>query len=76
MTNAYKVIAIWGTKSELQNEIAGGIIDLSIKRFEKAKNDMKEQAGETAIIDAFKSYHAAVQNQSFPAKEHTFQVEL
>jgi hypothetical protein len=46
MTNAYKVIAIWGTKSELQNEIAGGIIDLSIKRFEKAKNDMKEQAGE------------------------------
>jgi 3-methyl-2-oxobutanoate hydroxymethyltransferase len=40
------------------------------------RNFMKEQAGETAIIDAFKSYHAAVQDQSFPAKEHTFQVEL
>jgi 3-methyl-2-oxobutanoate hydroxymethyltransferase len=37
---------------------------------------MKEQAGETAILDVFKAYHAAVQNQSFPAKEHTFQVEL
>lgn len=40
------------------------------------RNFMKEQAGETAILDAFKAYHAAVQDQSFPAKEHTFQVEL
>ena len=37
---------------------------------------MKEQSGETAILDAFKAFHAAVQDQSFPAKEHTFQVEL
>jgi 3-methyl-2-oxobutanoate hydroxymethyltransferase len=40
------------------------------------RNFMKEQAGETAILDAFKAYHAAVQDQSFPAKEQTFQVEL
>jgi len=40
------------------------------------RNFMKEQAGETAIVDAFKAYHVAVQEQSFPAKEHTFQVEL
>ncbi|ERS00172.1 3-methyl-2-oxobutanoate hydroxymethyltransferase [Acinetobacter sp. COS3] len=40
------------------------------------RNFMKEQAGETAIVDAIKAYHVAVQDQSFPAKEHTFQVEL
>ncbi|MFN4094471.1 MAG: 3-methyl-2-oxobutanoate hydroxymethyltransferase, partial [Acinetobacter johnsonii] len=40
------------------------------------RNFMKEQAGETAILDAFKAYHAAVLDSSFPAKEQTFQVEL
>ncbi|OTG83957.1 3-methyl-2-oxobutanoate hydroxymethyltransferase [Acinetobacter sp. ANC 4648] len=40
------------------------------------RNFMKEQAGETAIMDAFKAYHVAVLDQSFPAPEHTFQVEL
>lgn len=40
------------------------------------RNFMKEQSGETAIVDAFKAYHLAVQDQSFPAKEHTFHVEL
>ena len=40
------------------------------------RNFMKEQAGETAILDAFKAYHQAVQDGSFPAKEQTFQVEL
>ncbi len=40
------------------------------------RNFMKEQSGETAILDAFKAYHVAVQDQSFPAKEHMFQVEL
>lgn len=40
------------------------------------RNFMKEQAGESAIVDAMKSYHHAVLDQSFPAKEHTFQVEL
>ena len=40
------------------------------------RNFMKEQAGETAIVDAFKAYHAAVLDGSFPALEHTFQIEL
>lgn len=40
------------------------------------RNFMKEQSGETAIVDAMKAYHVAVQDQSFPAPEHTFQVEL
>jgi 3-methyl-2-oxobutanoate hydroxymethyltransferase len=40
------------------------------------RNFMKEQSGETAILDAIKAYHAAVLDQTFPAKEHTFQVEL
>ena len=40
------------------------------------RNFMKEQAGATAILDAFKAYHAAVKEGSFPAKEQTFQVEL
>ena len=40
------------------------------------RNFMKEQAGETAIVDAFKAYHTAVLDGSFPAKEHTFQIEL
>jgi 3-methyl-2-oxobutanoate hydroxymethyltransferase len=37
---------------------------------------MKEQSGANAILDAFKAYHAAVLDSSFPAPEHTFQVEL
>jgi len=40
------------------------------------RNFMKEQSGETAIVDAFKAFHLAVQDGSFPAREHTFQVEL
>ncbi|AOA59171.1 3-methyl-2-oxobutanoate hydroxymethyltransferase [Acinetobacter larvae] len=40
------------------------------------KNFMAEQAGEHAIRDAFKAYHLAVQAGTFPAPQHTFQVEL
>jgi 3-methyl-2-oxobutanoate hydroxymethyltransferase len=40
------------------------------------RNFMKDQAGETAILDAFKAYHLAVQDGTFPALEQTFQVEL
>ncbi len=40
------------------------------------RNFMKEQSGANAILDAFKAYHAAVLDGSFPAPEHTFQVEL
>ncbi|WKT72807.1 MULTISPECIES: 3-methyl-2-oxobutanoate hydroxymethyltransferase [Acinetobacter] len=40
------------------------------------RNFMKEQSGATAILDAFKAYHVAVLDGSFPAPEQTFQVEL
>jgi 3-methyl-2-oxobutanoate hydroxymethyltransferase len=40
------------------------------------RNFMHEQSGATAILDAFKAYHAAVLDQSFPAPEQTFQIEL
>ena len=40
------------------------------------RNFMKEQSGEHAILDAFKAYHAAVLDGSFPAPAQTFQVEL
>ncbi|ENV46446.1 3-methyl-2-oxobutanoate hydroxymethyltransferase [Acinetobacter brisouii CIP 110357] len=40
------------------------------------RNFMAEQSGEHAIVDALKSYHQAVLEQSFPNIEHTFQVEL
>lgn len=40
------------------------------------RNFMQEQSGATAILDAFKTYHAAVLDGSFPAPEQTFQVEL
>lgn len=40
------------------------------------RNFMQEQSGATAILDAFKAYHAAVLDGSFPAPAQTFQVEL
>ena len=40
------------------------------------RNFMQEQSGATAILDAFKAYHAAVLDGSFPAPEQTCQVEL
>src|SRR5690606_13717524 len=40
------------------------------------RNFMQEQSGATAILDAFKAYHAAVLDGCFPAPEQTFQVEL
>lgn len=40
------------------------------------RNFMTEQSGSNAIVDAFKAYHDAVLDQTFPAPEHTFQVEL
>ncbi len=40
------------------------------------RNFMQEQSGATAILDAIKAYHQAVQDQSFPAEQHSFQVEL
>lgn len=40
------------------------------------RNFMTQQSGENAIVDAIKAYHHAVIAQEFPAKEHSFQVEL
>lgn len=40
------------------------------------RNFMQEQSGATAILDAFKAYHTAVLDGSFPAPAQTFQVEL
>ncbi|MFB2537709.1 MULTISPECIES: 3-methyl-2-oxobutanoate hydroxymethyltransferase [unclassified Acinetobacter] len=40
------------------------------------RNFMAEQSGEHAIVDAIKAYHQAVIEQSFPAPEHSFQVDV
>lgn len=40
------------------------------------RNFMIEQSGAHAILDAIKAYHVAVLDSTFPAPEHTFQVEL
>ena len=66
-----------GNETDGQVLVVQDMLGLTFGRVARfVRNFMKEQAGETAIIDALKAYHAAVQDQSFPAKEHTFQVEL
>ena len=66
-----------GKETDGQVLVVQDMLGLTFGRVARfVRNFMKEQAGETAIIDAFKAYHAAVQDQSFPAAEHTFQVEL
>ncbi|WP_326518645.1 3-methyl-2-oxobutanoate hydroxymethyltransferase [Acinetobacter sp. CAAS 2-6] len=66
-----------GAETDGQVLVVQDMLGLTFGRVARfVRNFMKEQAGETAILDAFKAYHAAVQDQSFPAKEHTFQVEL
>jgi len=66
-----------GAETDSQVLVVQDMLGLSFGRVARfVRNFMKEQSGETAILDAFKAYHQAVQNQSFPAREHTFQVEL
>lgn len=66
-----------GAETDAQVLVQQDMLGLTFSHVAKfVRNFMKEQAGETAILDAFKAYHAAVQDQSFPAKEQTFQVEL
>lgn len=66
-----------GVETDGQVLVVQDMLGLTMSRVAKfVRNFMKEQSGETAILDAFKSYHQAVQDQSFPAKEQTFQVEL
>lgn len=66
-----------GNATDGQVLVVQDMLGLTFGRVAKfVRNFMKEQAGETAILDAFKAYHTAVLDGSFPAKEHTFQVEL
>lgn len=66
-----------GHETDGQVLVAQDMLGLTFGRVARfVRNFMKEQSGETAILDAFKAYHAAVLDQSFPALEHTFQVEL
>ena len=66
-----------GVETDAQVLVVQDMLGLTFGKVARfVRNFMKEQAGETAIMDAFKAYHAAVLGQSFPAKEHTFQVEL
>lgn len=66
-----------GVDTDGQVLVVQDMLGLTFGRVAKfVRNFMKEQAGETAILDAFKAYHHAVQDGSFPAQEHTFKVEL
>ncbi len=66
-----------GHETDGQVFVVQDMLGLTFGRVAKfVRNFMKEQSGETAILDAFKAYHAAVKDGSFPAPEQTFQVEL
>ena len=66
-----------GHETDGQFLVVQYMLGLTFGRVAKfVRNFMKEQSGETAILDAFKAYHAAVKDGSFPAPEQTFQVEL
>lgn len=66
-----------GHETDGQVLVVQDMLGLTFGRVAKfVRNFMKEQSGETAIVDAFKAYHAAVKDGSFPAPEQTFQVEL
>lgn len=66
-----------GAQTDGQVLVVQDMLGLNFGRVARfVRNFMKEQSGETAILDAIKAYHQAVLDQSFPAKEHTFQVEL
>lgn len=66
-----------GAETDGQVLVVQDMLGLNFGRVARfVRNFMKEQSGETAILDAIKAYHVAVQDQTFPAKEHTFQVEL
>lgn len=66
-----------GNSTDGQVLVVQDMLGLTFGRVAKfVRNFMKEQSGETAILDAFKAYHVAVQDGSFPAKEQTFQIEL
>ncbi len=66
-----------GAQTDGQVLVVQDMLGLNLGRVAKfVRNFMKEQSGEHAVLDAFKAYHAAVLDGSFPAKEQTFQIEL
>lgn len=66
-----------GAETDGQVLVVQDMLGLTFGRVAKfVRNFMKEQSGETAILDAFKAYHHAVKAGEFPAPEHTFKVEL
>ncbi|MFC6052675.1 3-methyl-2-oxobutanoate hydroxymethyltransferase [Acinetobacter sp. Ac_877] len=66
-----------GHETDGQVLVVQDMLGLTFGRVAKfVRNFMKEQSGENAILDAFKAYHVAVKEGSFPAPEQTFQVEL
>lgn len=66
-----------GVETDAQVLVVQDMLGLNFGHTAKfVRNFMHEQAGATAIVDAFKAYHTAVLEHSFPAPEHTFQIEL
>lgn len=66
-----------GNQTDGQVLVVQDMLGLTFGKVAKfVRNFMKEQSGEMAILDAFKAYHLAVQDGSFPSAEYTFQVEL
>mgnify|MGYP002662944677 CR=1 FL=1 len=43
---------------------------------DQLKDQLHGQGGENPIVDAFKSFHESVRQGSYPAPEHTFQIDL
>ncbi len=66
-----------GAQTDGQVLVVQDMLGLNFGRVARfVRNFMREQSGEHAIVDAFKSYHNAVLSQQFPTAEHSFQVEL
>lgn len=66
-----------GSATDGQVLVVQDMLGLTFGRVAKfVRNFMQEQSGASAILDAFKAYHTEVQAGTFPATEHTFQVEL
>ncbi|WP_343595385.1 3-methyl-2-oxobutanoate hydroxymethyltransferase [Acinetobacter sp.] len=66
-----------GNETDGQVLVVQDMLGLTMGKVAKfVRNFMTEQSGSQAILDAFRAYHQAVQDQSFPSSEYTFQVEL
>ncbi|MEB3767447.1 3-methyl-2-oxobutanoate hydroxymethyltransferase [Acinetobacter sp. MD2] len=66
-----------GNETDGQVLVVQDMLGLTMGKLPKfVRNFMAEQAGAEAALNAIRAYHAAVQDQSFPSAEYTFQVEL